>query len=176
MNIAKVYKFAENAHKNQKRKYTEEPYMVHPRNVALLVLEHCSWTYDMIYASLLHDVVEDTNKTIDDIQKYFGNEVARIVDALTDTPNNIERNRDKRKQIDRDRLSRGDYKIQSIKLADLIDNSESIIKYDKNFAKVYIKEKNLLLDVLENGEKKLFKIAQTIITDYYFKKVINYGY
>jgi len=171
LNITKVYKFAEEAHKNQKRKYTDEPYIIHPRNVALLVLEHCEWSYDMIYGALLHDVVEDCDVSLSDIQKYFGNEVARIVDGLTDTENTVERNREKRKEIDRIRLSKCDYKIQSIKLADLIDNSHSIIKYDENFAKVYIKEKNLLLNVLNRGDKTLFKIAQEIITDYYFRRL-----
>lgn len=174
MNIKTVYRFAEKAHKGQKRKYTGEDYIIHPRDVAILVLEHSDWTYDMLYGALLHDVVEDTNVTIDGIKKLFGKEVSRIVWGLTDISKHSDGNREARKEIDRMHLAEGDYKIQTIKLADLINNSESIIKYDENFAKVYINEKNKLLDVLDKGDKRLFKMAQQIITDYYMERKLKW--
>ena len=56
---------------------------------------------------------------------------------------------------------------QTIKLADLIDNSASITKYDPKFAKVYMKEKKDLLEVLDKGDKNLYKKAEKIIGEFY---------
>lgn len=171
--IQRAYHFANFAHKGQKRKYTDEDYIVHPINVAVLTLEAENWDHDMFIAALLHDVVEDTSVTIDDIEKEFQEEVARIVWGLTDQSKAEDGNRKKRKEIDRNWNAHGDYKIQTIKLADLIDNSHSIEKHDKNFAKVYMKEKNLLLDVLTKGDRILYKKAQEIVSDYYFRTKVG---
>jgi len=73
--------FCVNAHKNQFRK-SGEPYAVHPILVATLVAKF-SKDEAMVIAGLLHDVVEDTQYTIFDIEENFGNDVAKIVDGLT---------------------------------------------------------------------------------------------
>ena len=58
---------------------------------------------------------------------------------------------------------------KTIKLADLIDNSKSILEYDPKFAKVYMAEKKLLLEVLEDGDKSLWLLAHKIVHDYEVK-------
>ena len=78
-----------------------------------------------------------------------------------------------KKQSHRNWIAQGDYKIQTIKCADLIDNCFSIVEHDPNFAKVYMKEKNLLLDVLTKADKNLWNMAQQLVNDYYFKTKLN---
>lgn len=79
--IRKAYDFAANLHKGQKRK-SGEPYIVHPLSVAMILAELNS-DEPTIAAGLLHDVVEDTNTTLDDIAREFSPEVAKLVDGVT---------------------------------------------------------------------------------------------
>src|SRR5690606_38890864 len=81
----------------QKRKYTGEPYILHPMSVAGIVATTPFATKTMIAAALLHDVVEDTTYTLKDIEDRFGKEVARLVDWLTDLSTPADGNRAKRK-------------------------------------------------------------------------------
>lgn len=171
--IRKAYDFAKEAHQGQKRKYTSEDYYLHCIEVALLTLNAEFWDHDIFISSVLHDTIEDTSVEIKDIEKEFGSEIARIVWGLTDQSKAEDGNRRVRKEIDRQHLAKGDYKIQTVKLADLIDNSRSITAFDENFAKVYMNEKNLLLDILTKGDKILFKMAQDIVWDYYFERKVK---
>ena len=165
--IKKAIDFAREAHGDQKRKYTHEPYIGHPINVAMLVLNCTDSPNDVIAAGALHDVVEDTPITIEDIRKEFGIFIGGIVDGLTDVSKPGDGNRAARKAIDRRHLSKGSPEIQTIKLADLIDNTSSIVKYDPEFAKVYMAEKKLLLGVLIDGHPTLYTMAQAIVRKYY---------
>jgi len=165
--------FAEYAHRNQKRKYTKEPYIEHPREVCnILKSKAKNVTKEMLIASLLHDTVEDTDVTIEDIKHYFGKEVAYLVECLTDVSKLSDGSREKRKEIDRLHLAKASPQAKTIKLADLINNTESITKYDKVFAITYMKEKRLLLKVLKQGDKRLYKIASEIVNKF-FKELDN---
>lgn len=79
--IRKAWEFAKVAHTGQKR-FSGEPYATHPLNVALIL---ASWKLDVqsIIAGLLHDTVEDGGATRDDLVKYFGEDVALLVDGVT---------------------------------------------------------------------------------------------
>lgn len=81
---ARRYATQVHAESGQRRKYTDEPYIVHPTAVVELVR---SVTDDpvMLAAAWLHDTVEDTATTLNDIENHFGPEVARLVEMLTDT-------------------------------------------------------------------------------------------
>ena len=79
--IISAYEFAENAHKGQKRSSGQD-YIIHPLTVAYILLEF-SMDTDTICAALLHDVVEDTPATLDDLKKHFGQDVALLVDGVT---------------------------------------------------------------------------------------------
>ena len=86
MNIIKKARlFATVAHAaiGQRRKYTNEPYIVHPEEVAKLVTRY-GGTENQIAAAWLHDVVEDTNITEDLIHQEFGDDIASLVCCLTD--------------------------------------------------------------------------------------------
>ncbi|MBR2300581.1 MAG: HD domain-containing protein, partial [Bacteroidaceae bacterium] len=80
--ITKAFNFARQAHKGVKR-HSGEPYIMHPLAVARIVCAEIGLGSTSICAALLHDVVEDTDYTIEDIQNLFGEKIAGIVDGLT---------------------------------------------------------------------------------------------
>ena len=80
--ITKAFNFARQAHRGVKR-HSGEPYIMHPLAVALIVCKEIGLGSTSICAALLHDVVEDTDYTIEDIRNLFGDKIADIVDGLT---------------------------------------------------------------------------------------------
>ena len=154
-----VLKFATAAHGDQRRKYTNDPYINHPIAVAEIV-ETVPHTPEMIAAALLHDVVEDTDVTIEQVEAKFGYKVAELVGWLTDISRPEDGNRKTRKALDRDHSANAPAEAQTIKLADLIHNTISIAEHDPNFWKVYREEKIELLKVLTKGDKTLMYRAQ----------------
>ena len=156
--------FAMNAHNGQFRKYTGEPYIVHCAGVVELVRK-CVHTPEMVAAAWLHDTVEDCGVTLATIEEKFGAKVAALVEQLTDVSKPSDGNRAVRKAIDRAHTAKATWKAKTIKLADLIDNSRSIIERDPEFAKVYLAEKRLLLDeALHNeGDRGLWAMADEIV-------------
>lgn len=80
--IRKAFDLASDAHKDQRRK-TGEPYIFHPIEVAKIVADEIGLGATSIAAALMHDVVEDTDYTLDDLEKLFGAKIARIIDGLT---------------------------------------------------------------------------------------------
>ena len=80
--IEKAFKFARDAHQGIRRR-SGEPYIMHPIAVATIVNQEIGLGSTSISAALLHDVVEDTDYTVEDIEAQFGAKIARIVDGLT---------------------------------------------------------------------------------------------
>ena len=80
--ITKAFNFAKQAHKGVRR-LSGEPYIMHPIAVAQIACEEVGLGSTSICAALLHDVVEDTDYTVEDIENIFGAKVAQIVDGLT---------------------------------------------------------------------------------------------
>lgn len=161
--IQKAKEFATNAHAQQKRKYSGEPYIVHPIEV-MEIVKSVPHDEAMLAAALLHDVVEDTPTSIEDIKNLFGDDVAALVEDLTDVSKPEDGNRKARKAIDREHSAKAAPRAQTIKLADLISNSSDILENDPKFAKVYLAEKELLLEVLTKGDKSLYKRAGKFLT------------
>ena len=159
MKLKKAIEFATKAHEGQTRKYTGEPYIVHPLEVAhnVKTVEH---TEEMLMAAVLHDTVEDTDTTIQDIDREFGPVVAQLVEELTDVSKPEDGNRAFRKGLDREHSAQASAQGQTIKVADLISNTKSITEHDPHFAKVYMKEKALLLQLLDKADEILLKKAQ----------------
>lgn len=164
--VERAYVFAKAAHEavGQVRKYTGEPYIVHPVEVAGIVrsVQH---TEEMLAAALLHDTVEDTEATAADIEREFGPEVAALVDWLTDVSRKEDGNRATRKEIDRMHTAKAPAAAKTIKLADLISNSRSIIAHDLGFAQVYLREKAALLEVLTEGDAALVEQANQLLKE-----------
>ena len=160
---ARVFATAAHASAAQLRKYTNEPYIVHPREVARIV-GTVTHSYEMLAAAWLHDVVEDTGVTIEIIRAEFGDDVATLVGWLTDVSRPEQGNRATRKAIDRAHTAMAPADAQTIKLADLISNCTSIVEHDATFAKTYLEEKRLLLEVLTKGDRELWKHANEIVS------------
>lgn len=157
--------FATAAHAgiDQRRKYTGDPYIVHPIAVAGIV-RGVPHTPAMIAAAYLHDVVEDTPVTIEQIRDRFGDEVAELVGWLTDISKPADGNRATRKALDRGHIAAAPADAQTIKLADLIDNTATISALDPDFWRVYRREKIALLDVMLRGDQTLMAKARALAT------------
>lgn len=162
--VHKAYQFAKKAHKGQKRKYTFEPYINHPVEV-MQIVSTVPHTEEMLAAALGHDLYEDCGITYDEFAKEFGIITAWYIDQLSDVSKPEDGNRAKRKEIDRQHTATAHPNAKTIKLADLISNSRSIVKHDKDFARVYIKEKELLLEVLTEGDATLYAQAKQIVEE-----------
>lgn len=150
--------FALCAHRRQKRKYTNEPYIKHPMAVSSIVGEFVPEIH-VIQAALLHDVVEDTDVTEADLRELFPQRVVDLVMEVTDVSKPSDGNRATRKALDREHTAKSSPFGASIKLADLIDNTRSIAEYDPDFAKVYLREKELVLSLLTHGNRGLWMLA-----------------
>jgi len=125
--IRKAYAYAMRKHVNQKRK-SGEPYVVHPIGVAVL-LTQLKMDVPSIAAGLLHDCVEDTDSTTEDVRIIFGPEVAFLVDGMTKLSHLPYRNRQE-KQAENFRkmllaMAR-DIRVVIIKLADRLDNMRTL--------------------------------------------------
>jgi len=161
---ARIYATAAHAAVQQKRKYTNEPYIVHPTEVAEIVMA-VPHTTEMVMAAFLHDVVEDTGVTIKDIVLEFGPTVALYVDGLTNVAKPADGNRAKRFQMNLDHLAIQCAEVQTIKVADLISNTSTIVAYDPKFAKVYLEEKRQVLLALTQADPTLLKRAWNILNE-----------
>lgn len=165
--VEKARVFATAAHHaaNHVRKYTGEPYINHPAAVVDLVrsVQH---TPEMLAAAWLHDTVEDTGVTPQLICDEFGEEVASLVEMLTDVSTPHDGNRAVRKAMDRDHTAKASPEAKTIKLADLIDNTHSICERDPRFARVYMTEKAMLLSVLTEGDYSLWVRANLMLRQY----------
>lgn len=146
--------FAATAHGSQTRKYTGEPYVMHTREVAAIV-EAVGGSPQMVAAAHLHDVIEDTPTTGADVEREFGPEVARLVEALSDQIPLTFGNRKARKRAESDRIAGCSAEVQTIKLADIISNARSINKHDPGFARTFIPECRYLAEQMTAGNAAL---------------------
>ncbi|WP_455916406.1 HD domain-containing protein [Pantoea agglomerans] len=159
---ARRYATKAHAEAGQRRKYTDEPYIVHPAAVVELV-RSVTDNEVMLAAAWLHDTVEDTPSTLNDISNFFGPEVAELVEMLTDCPPANAKNRAARKVAHFRHTAKASADAQTIKLADIIDNTRSIIHFDPHFARVYLVEKRVQISLLTDGNADLWKQASIII-------------
>ena len=153
--------FARKAHGEQKRKYSDELYIEHPKRVAAFV-KSVPHSKEMIAAAYLHDVVEDTDVTKEEIEERFGVHVAGLVEELTDEymkKKYPHLNRKKRKEKEVARQAKTSSEAKTIKLADVIDNTPDIVKNDRQFARKYIPEMDALVQALKGGHELLHQKA-----------------
>lgn len=160
----KAQRYASKAHAEagQRRKYTDEPYIVHPAAVAELV-RSVSDDEEMLAAAWLHDTVEDTPSTLEDISSHFGARVASLVEMLTNQGAVAGQNRTARKVAHFRHTQQACAEAQTIKLADIIDNTRSIVHFDPHFARVYLIEKRVQIRLLTDGNPTLHQMAEQII-------------
>jgi (p)ppGpp synthase/HD superfamily hydrolase len=148
--------FARAVHKDQRRKYTNNPYTDHLAEVAGIVA-----TVDCSEASIavawLHDSIEDQGVSIDEIERRFGVKIAVGVSLLSALEQG---SRAERKAASRERLACAPGWVQTIKCADLISNTSSIVQHDPKFAAVYLEEKRALLAVMTKADPRLLRLAE----------------
>jgi CBS domain-containing protein len=161
--LARARDYAISAHQriDHRRKYTHQPYEEHLRAVAELV-DGVTDDAEMLAAAWLHDIVEDTPVTLDEVQRTFGHAVAELVRELTDTSRPGDGNRATRKAIDRGHLAAASARAKTIKLADLCNNARDIADADPRFARVFLAEMAALLEVLGEGEARLLERARRV--------------
>jgi len=159
---ARRYATRAHAEAGQRRKYTDEPYIVHPAAVAEL-LRSVSADDELLAAAWLHDTVEDTGTTLGDIEAHFGSRVAQLVEMLTDSSQPQAKNRAARKLAHFRHTADASPEAQTIKLADIIDNTRAIVRFDPHFARVYLVEKRIQIGLLKQGDAQLWQQASTII-------------
>jgi len=122
-----AFEMAAEAHKTMRRK-SGEPYILHPLAVARICVEEIGLGVRSTICSLLHDTVEDTDITLDDVQKEFGGEIAKIVDGLTKISNVIDVNASQQAENFRKILLTltDDPRVILIKLADRLHNMRTL--------------------------------------------------
>ncbi|MFI3304810.1 MAG: RelA/SpoT family protein [Rikenellaceae bacterium] len=125
--IHRAYFLAKEAHHGVRRR-SGEPYFLHPISVAQIVVDEIGLGAKSVAAALLHDVVEDTDYTVEDMERIFGSEIARMVDGLTkisglNTPETSEQAESFRKVI---LTLSDDVRVILIKIADRLHNMRTL--------------------------------------------------
>ena len=160
---ARVFATAAHGAINQRRKATNEPYIVHPAGVADIIQSIPSHTWEMVAMAWLHDVCEDTEVPLRTINEIFGQTVYNGVWYLT----NCERERGNRKERHRINLARhaaAPADVQTVKLADIMQNIPNINETDPSFARLFLREKAEAVEMLKNGDRVLWVMVRDEIT------------
>lgn len=126
--VAKAYNYAEMAHSNAQTRFSGERYFVHPYNVAL-ILTDLHMDVQTICAGLLHDVVEDTGISFNEIKREFGEEIANMVDGVTKLSKVKYRNKEERQAESLRKMiiaMSKDIRVVIIKLADRLHNIRTL--------------------------------------------------
>ena len=164
--LQQVKDFAVQAHNGQQRKYSPEPFIAHP----VRVMEMCSLfntELPVLAAALLHDVLEDTDVDQNELKQFLqtvmneneAQQTEELVVELTDVYSKRcypTWNRNKRKQIEADRIEKTSAKAQTVKYADIIDNCKGIVEQDPEFANRFLRECSALLKRMPNGNPDLY--------------------
>lgn len=173
--LKKIAAFADKAHGDQQRKYADERYIGHPLRV-MKTCQDYGYPLPVLAAAILHDVLEDTETTAEQIREFlFGvlsetdaHHTLALVIELTDVYTKYEyprMNRQKRKAKEANRIEGISAEAQTIKYADIIDNTKGIAEQDADFAPVFLKECNTLLLKMNKGNKELRDQAIGILTN-----------
>jgi len=167
--LEKIKTFAAKAHEGQQRKYTPDPYIVHP----VRVMEMCRLynpELSVLAAALLHDVLEDTAVEEEALQQFLktvmeepdATRTIALVAELTDIYTKAHYpkwNRKKRKLKEADRIEKTSGESQTIKYADIIDNCQEIVDHDPEFANRFLRECRDLLKRMPKGHPDLYQKA-----------------
>lgn len=184
MTYERAVEIATQKHQHQKRKYSGEPYIMHPIRVAQIVLKYkeSKHIHKLRIAAVLHDTFEDTDYTYEECWKEFGFFIANLVLELT-TPKNV-KGHDKANYLSKKTRSMTSYALV-IKLADRMNNVSDLRYVSKSFRQKYIKETRIVIanlianrtlsmtqvqlihEILKeiNGVAKLDEMNMTVLVD-----------
>lgn len=147
--VARARDFAIARHQGQKRKYDEAPYSEHLDAVVGLLERHGHDDPVLLAAAFLHDTIEDTPTKVQDLLAAFDAQVAELVYWLSDMEVG---NRRSRTLMSAWRLGRAPFDAKIIKCADIIDNTRNIGRHDPHFARIFAREKQLVLTAMAEFE------------------------
>lgn len=173
--LEKIRDFADRAHGSQMRKYTPERYIVHPVRVMETVRKHDD-RLPVLAAALLHDVLEDTLVTREEMHDFLRTVFAAedadwtlgLVVELTDVyvkeayPT---LNRKSRKALELQRIAGTSAASQTIKYADILDNTSEIAAHDPDFAPRFLSECRANLEIARKGNRELWQMAWDRVND-----------
>lgn len=173
--LKEIIAFGEMAHGDQRRKYCDDRYMVHPIRV-MRTCQKYSDDLSVLAAALLHDVLEDTPVTNSEIETFLKtilteDEVKKAIKHIVDLTDVYTKkaypkmNRRARKALEIERLSTIKPESQTIKYADILDNADEIVGSDPDFARVFLAEGREILQKMKNGNPDLREIALRIVED-----------
>ena len=170
---SKAMVFALVKHKDQKRKYTNEPYFYHLAQVVGIVASY-AYAYPhigletMLAVSWLHDSMEDQNVTSDDISNLFMDSPVQqrldILEGIQALTNSEEGVRARRQELACTRLSKAPGWVQTIKCADIISNLSSLPDHDPSFYRLYRLEKIANLNAMKDAHTTLRTLAFNLTT------------
>lgn len=151
--IREAKTIAEQAHAGVKRKWIEELYIEHPKRVAYEMAAYCmenkDWPRYTIAAAWLHDVLEDTNFSRDEIIQRCGLKTYYLVLELTNPSKGLKRPRAERKELDRMHLRNASLEARVLKLIDRLDNLQDLQRAEPDFQALYLDETEQLLSCLQ---------------------------
>ncbi|RYY39590.1 MAG: bifunctional (p)ppGpp synthetase/guanosine-3',5'-bis(diphosphate) 3'-pyrophosphohydrolase [Chitinophagaceae bacterium] len=171
--LERVRAFADEAHGTQLRKYSPDRYIVHPVRVMELLAAHRA-TRAQLAAALLHDVLEDTPVTEGELSHFLhsitaaeeAEAVMQLVVELTDVYTyeaHPQWGRKRRKEAEVARMAGVSTAAQTVKYADIIDNTSEIVREDPGFAPKFLKECRALLHEMKAGDAELRAQALDVI-------------
>nr|CAI3971082.1 metal-dependent phosphohydrolase [Ochrobactrum phage ORM_20] len=161
VNMAMAFSIGAHAGIGQVRRHDNSAYWKHPERVVRLLVSSGITDENVLAAAYLHDTLEDTKVTVQDLQAIFPPEVVKLVLELTDVYQDKRfGNRKLRKEMEAQRLWSISVEAQNVKLADFLDNWSTISTQEPKFAETFAREKRMIISGFK-GEvnKKLLESA-----------------
>lgn len=154
--------FANFWHGETKRSFSNELYITHPAAVTSILRQY---TKDEIIlcASWLHDVIEDTQCDTKTMEAEFGADVTNLVLEVTNVSRKSDGPRALRRAIDRAHVAKASPAGKTLKLADIQHNVSDCFRAPRDFTALYVPEKLLMLEVLREGDARLFKRVEDLL-------------
>ena len=167
--IEKAEKIAREAHKDQKRKWSDDPYFVHPERVAKKVSELKGANEVDVAAAYCHDVIEDTDFPPEELEKQLGSEVLNLVLELTNpthTPEWDKKRRIEKRLADWQHLLTISDRAKRIKMVDRWDNLQDMgFAQPNSFLRKYLVESRIILEILKPADYNMAKELEAVIED-----------
>jgi guanosine-3',5'-bis(diphosphate) 3'-pyrophosphohydrolase len=171
--LDQIIEFADKAHGEQRRKYADERYIAHPVRV-MQTCRRVTEDLGVLAAAVLHDVLEDTEVRKNELKNFLvsvmpavlASRTLQLVVDLTDVyvkKDYPKMNRRTRKAKELLRLEKTSPDSQTIKYADIMDNTREIVKHDADFADVFLRECRAILRKLDKGNKVLYDEAVHLV-------------
>lgn len=162
--IQKAKEFAEKAHKDHFAHFSNNrkfPYVMHLEEVAELV-KNAGGNDEEIASAWLHDIIEDTETTIEDIEGEFGKDIAEIVFGLTDLPEFSDLPTKERKTKQAERVAKESNSIKKVKLADQISNvimkGQIKLSSKKDMGLIYIQGANKIAEACKEASPQMYEL------------------